>query len=212
MVRFYIVRHGQSELNRERRYSGQCDIALSELGVLQAGCVSDYIVKNLKIDMAVSSDLQRAFNTIKPAADALGLKIDTYKELREVDVGRWHLVPYSELKNVDPEGYAEFHSKPMSQRVFGGAEGYSDVKVRVVRKLRELAEENDGKNILVGAHAGAVRVACLECLGLSVDEMETLPSISNASITTIDYENGVFTLVKAGYKKHLKLAGLLKEM
>lgn len=211
MVRFYVVRHGQSEFNRERRYSGQYNVALSERGRAQARCSSDYIINNLKIDMVISSDLDRAVDTVKPVADALGMPMDLYKELREVDVGRWQLVPYSELKTVDPEGYADFHSKPMSERVFGGAESYTDVKERVVRRLREVAEANDGKNILVGAHAGAVRVLCLECLGQSVDEMDDLPRIDNASITTVEYDSGVFTLIRAGYKKHLKSAGLLSE-
>jgi len=211
VVNFVVVRHGFSIFNKEKRFSGQYDVALSDLGYKQAGCTSEYILENYKIDKVVSSDLQRAFNTVKPVADALSLGIDTYKELREVDVGSWCLVPYDDVEKVDPAGRKKYFETPVGERIFGGAECYADVKKRAVGKLREIAEANDGKTVLVGTHAGVVRVFLIECLGLHINDLDRLPKIHNASVTTATYENGVFSLTEAGYNKHLKAAGLLKD-
>ncbi|MBO4972251.1 MAG: histidine phosphatase family protein [Clostridia bacterium] len=211
MVNFIVIRHGLSQSNREKRFSGQYDTPLSDFGVRQAECSCEYVLKSFKVDMVVASDLQRAYNTVKPAADALSVNIDKYKELREVDVGSWLHVPYAEIDKFDPEGRRKYLETPIGERVYGGAESYTDVKRRAIRKLREIAEENDGKTILVGTHAGVVRVFLVECLGMDINDMESLPGIHNASVTTATYENGKFTLVEAGCKKHLEEAGLLKE-
>lgn len=211
MVNFVVVRHGLSVFNKEKRFSGQYDVALSDLGYEQADCTSRYILENFKIDKVISSDLQRAYNTVKPVADALSLNIDTYKELREVNAGSWTLIPYADIDKVDPIGRKKYLETPIGERIYGGAECYGDVKRRAVAKLREVAEENDGMTILVGTHAGVVRVFLSECLDMDINDLDSLPKIHNASVTTATYENGRFTLVKAGYKKHLKEAGLLKE-
>ena len=208
MVKFVVVRHGESLYNIEKRYAGQYDTPLSPLGRKQAECTASFILANYKIDKVVASDLSRAYDTVKPVADALGLKAEACSELREVDVGSWVHVLYSEIWNADPEGRAKHLSMPAGERIFGGAECYADVKRRVVGKLRAVAEENDGKTILVGAHAGAVRVFLTECMGLDINDIDKVPKITNASVSVVTYENGVFTLKEADCKEHLILAGL----
>ena len=64
MVRFVIVRHGLSIYNKERKFTGQSDIPLDEIGFEQAQNTANYILKNYKIDKIYSSDSKKIENKI----------------------------------------------------------------------------------------------------------------------------------------------------
>ena len=64
----YLIRHGQSLGNFERRFLGHTDLDLTPLGYKQAQCAAAFF-KDIKIDAVYSSDLLRAFNTAKAVAD-----------------------------------------------------------------------------------------------------------------------------------------------
>ena len=81
MTTFILVRHGESMANKTKSYAGHIDIPLSEEGFLQAEAVSRYIEENFKVDAVYSSDLSRAYNTIKLFADKCNLAIEKRKEL-----------------------------------------------------------------------------------------------------------------------------------
>ena len=69
MVKFIIVRHGYSVFNKERRFTGHVDAPLDERGIEQAKRNAEYVIANYKIDCIYSSDLSRAYHTVKPIAD-----------------------------------------------------------------------------------------------------------------------------------------------
>ena len=75
MTRIILLRHGQTPLNAERRLSGHFDAPLSPIGEKQAEFACKYLIENEKIDVIISSDLQRAVNTVKTAAEFFGLPI-----------------------------------------------------------------------------------------------------------------------------------------
>ena len=79
----YLVRHGQSETNVSDTFAGQLNTPLSELGMKQSNCLLEFF-KNVKIDEIYSSVLQRAYDTIKPVADALNIKIKTDDRIKEI--------------------------------------------------------------------------------------------------------------------------------
>ena len=81
-TKIIIIRHGFSETNKSKKFTGQMDIGLSDVGKKQAELVSSYLYDNYKIDKIYSSDLSRAVNTIKPLADKLGTSVVTNKGLR----------------------------------------------------------------------------------------------------------------------------------
>ncbi|MDO5478242.1 MAG: histidine phosphatase family protein, partial [Clostridia bacterium] len=103
MTTFILVRHGESMANKTKSYAGQIDIPLSEEGFLQAEAVSRYIEENFKVDAVYSSDLSRAYNTIKPFADKCKLAIEKRMELREVNVGLWHRMCFDEVEKEYPD-------------------------------------------------------------------------------------------------------------
>ena len=108
MVTFVIIRHGFSEFNKARKFTGQMDIPLDEAGFEQARETAAYVLKNYKIDAVYSSDLCRAVDTAKPIAKALSLPIKTSEKLREMNLGEWQGMGFDEVKEKYPEKFQSF--------------------------------------------------------------------------------------------------------
>jgi len=202
LVTFIIIRHGYSIGNKEKRFSGQMDIPLDEIGLCQAESVADYIVENFKVDSIYTSDLIRTVQTVKPTAERLGLAINKSKELREVDVGLWQGKLVEDIKKEYSENFKVYIKTPGLFR-FDGGENYSDCLYRAKTFLEKLAEENEGKSIIIGTHGGVIRTLRAYIKNIPMDKIQDLPHVPNASITVVEYSSGEFKLIEEGYAEYL---------
>ena len=199
MTRLVLIRHGESVFNLERKYSGQLDVPLTEKGVLQAQKTADYILENYKIDAVYSSDLSRAINTAKPISDPLGLEIKTDPRLREIYAGQWQGLYFADVGVIYKEEYENYKADKENARTLGG-EGMQDVMKRTVESVLEIANANDGKTVLISTHNGPLMSLEVPLLNISLNDIY---SLSNNSITEIEYSDGKFKLIKLGYDEHL---------
>ena len=88
----YLIRHGQTDWNLEKKTQGHTDISLNENGKEQAKLVSR-IISNYKIDKIYSSDLLRAKETAEIINENFGLNIILDNRLREINYGDLEGVP-----------------------------------------------------------------------------------------------------------------------
>lgn len=202
MVRFIFVRHGLSVCNQERRFAGQLDAPLADMGHKQAKAVSQYIHKHFKIDAICASDLSRTVDTVAPLSQATGLPILTYADLRELYVGVWQGKRIEDIKKEFPEEFERYlachdlaHAK--------GRETYVEMTSRALRVIDEIAQANDGKNVVIATHHGVIRVLLAAWLGIPMKHFDTVPHIPNASVTVVDYAMGKGTPITVGYRDHL---------
>ncbi len=202
MVRFIIVRHGFSLGNKEKRFTGQLDLPLDEIGYAQAESVAKYILNNFKIDVIYSSELCRAYDTALPVAKALGLEVIKRKGLNEVDVGLWEGKFIDDVEKEFPESFALYKRSPGLSH-FDGGESYAELRERVVEEFGKLAEENDGKTVLVAAHGGVIRNLLAAWLDIPGERIKEVPRAANASISIAEYEDGKAELKLIGYTDHL---------
>jgi ribonuclease H / adenosylcobalamin/alpha-ribazole phosphatase len=84
-----LLRHGDTELSPEHRFSGLRDLPLSASGARQAKAAACRLASGAPIDVVVSSPLQRAAATAAIAASELGLTATVDDDLRETDFGDW---------------------------------------------------------------------------------------------------------------------------
>lgn len=202
MTKLLMVRHGQSEANNLDIFAGNYDIELTELGHKQAQCTAKFIAENYKVDKVYASDLKRAFKTAEYIAERFGLDVVPNKKFREISAGKWE----GEKFDIITEKYAEDWQKwttDIGNAGCTGGESVHELAKRVCDTLKKIAEENDGKTVVVGTHATPVRSA--QCIfgGYGFDKMKNIPWASNASVTEIDYEDGKFTVVNASIDAHL---------
>ena len=203
MVKFIIVRHGFSVGNKGNIFTGQLDLSLDEVGFSQAEFVAKYVLENFEVDEVYSSELCRAYDTVLPIAKALSKEIKRRKDLNEVDVGAWQGKTFDEVKEEYPEGFELYKRSPGTVQ-FDGGESYSDVRERAVNEFHKIAEENEGKTVVVATHGGVIRNLLAAWLGIPVERITEVPRASNASITVAEYENGKANILIYGYTGHLE--------
>src|SRR6185295_7751230 len=86
-TRFLLLRHGQTQLSTQRRYSGRGNPALTDVGQGQAEAAAQYLGKRGGVSAVIASPLQRAYDTAAKAAKALGLDVTVDDDLIETDFG-----------------------------------------------------------------------------------------------------------------------------
>lgn len=203
MVRFIVIRHGFSQGNKEKLFTGQIDLPLDEEGVSQAQSIAAHLLTNYQIDCIYSSDLCRAVDTVKPLAEALGLPIHTSTLLRETNEGIWQGMRVVDIKTTYPEDFAAYKADIGHFR-FKNGECYTDVMLRGKRILQEIAEENEGKTVVIATHGGFIRAMRMHWQQISLDDFGLLPHVPNGSITIVEYHGDHIALPMIGSTDHLE--------
>lgn len=202
MTTLLLIRHGESEANRMRIFSGQIDSDLQDNGLQQAKLTAKYIADNYSIDKIYSSDLQHAYKTAECLAEILNADIITDPNLREIDAGKWEGVKYEELLQKYPEEFNMWLYHIGGARCVGG-ESVEQLGDRVMLVLTRIAEENAGKTIAITTHATPIRVAQSLIENGTLNEMEDIPWVSNASVTVFEYSNNLWKINAVSIDKHL---------
>lgn len=202
MTTIIMIRHGESETNRKTVFTGNLNPNLTDKGLHQAKLAGEYIIDNYTVDKIYASDLKRAYATAVPVADKLGIEIITSDQLREINGGEWENKTYTYIKEAYPEDYGLWLSD-VGNAVCTGGESAKQLCDRVMKKLFEIAEENDGKTVLIATHATPIRAFQTMCEHGTLDEMKNVPWVPNSSITVAEYENGKFELKVIGENSYL---------
>ena len=142
----YFARHGQTQANVEKRFSGYKDTPLTALGLEQAAQVGCILKRELgpAADYAfVSSPLARAVTTMKIARTNMGLPAEgfaTDNRLKEINLGSWDQLTDEEARAQSPTLFAQRGNDKWHVRVPGG-ENYAEVAARVGDWLDELKQD-----------------------------------------------------------------------
>ncbi len=203
MVKFIIIRHGYSCANKTGKFAGATDAPLDEIGYKQAEVTKEYILKNFKIDSVYSSDLSRAYDTVKPISDAINLKVNKEKKLREINVGLWEGKNLEEIEKEFPKSY-DMYMNNHGIADFDGGETYFDVICRAKKAIEEIAAKNEGKTVLIGTHGGVIRAMQAAWSDCPPEALKKASIVSNCSVTTAQYADGKLSFIKLSYEDHLK--------
>ena len=189
----YLIRHGQSLGNFKRNFLGHTDWDLTELGYRQADCVAQYFDK-ISVDAIYSSDLMRARNTVVPLSKAKGLEISTDKNLREIYAGLWEGQNYQFIEEKTPSEWALWQRADSENMGPAQGESVKELLSRVYGALVKIAQNSDGKTVVVALHATPIRVVTNHVLGKSLSELFSTPWVANASVTKLSFLRGEFKL------------------
>jgi ribonuclease H / adenosylcobalamin/alpha-ribazole phosphatase len=154
-ARFLLLRHGQTELSSQRRYSGRGNPALTDLGRRQADAAAQYLASKGGIAAVITSPLQRAYDTAVSAAKALGLDVTVDDDLIETDFGSWEGLTFGEATNRDPQ----LHRLWMRDTSITPPDGESFDRVadRVKRAQARIVAEHPGETVLVVSHVTPIK-------------------------------------------------------
>ena len=154
-TRLLLLRHGQTDLSVQRRYSGRSNPALTELGTRQADAAARYLGQQGGIDAVVSSPLQRAYDTAQASANALGLDVTVDDDLIETDFGDWEGLTFREASERDPQ----LHGRWLRDTAVPPPQGesFDAVAARVRAAQQRLAEQYAGRTVLVVSHVTPIK-------------------------------------------------------
>lgn len=194
MTRMIFVRHGESVGNLERRFYGNFDKGLTELGRKQADKTGEYLLENYKLDIAYGSDLGRAFETGEIIAGKQGLGVIPDKGLREIYAGVWENELFDEIMVKYADEYAVWKNDIWNSRPVDG-EAVRELCERVRKAVWDIARKNDGKTVLIATHATPIRTLECEWRGEPYETMKDHPWVKNASVSVIDYDTENNTVI-----------------
>ncbi|MEY7971003.1 bifunctional RNase H/acid phosphatase [Saccharomonospora xinjiangensis] len=157
-TRLLLLRHAQTPLSIDRRYSGAGDVSLTELGLRQAESAAKRIATMDDLGEqphVVSSPLTRATQTAQKVADALGVSVETHRELREADFGEWEGLTFDEAALRDPELHRRW-LRNASVRAPGG-ESFDEVHRRVRRAESDVLARYSGGTVVIVSHVTPIK-------------------------------------------------------
>lgn len=155
-TRLLLLRHGQTELSVQRRYSGRGNPELTELGRRQAQAAARYLAHRGGIAAVISSPLQRAYDTATVAAKALGLDVAVDDDLIETDFGVWEGLTFLEAAERDPE----LHTRWLRDTSTAPPGGESfDAALERVRRVRDrITADYPGATVLIVSHVTPIKM------------------------------------------------------
>jgi glucosyl-3-phosphoglycerate phosphatase len=181
-----LVRHGETDWNRDGRWQGHSNTRLNESGRRQAAELAEQLGG---IDVLYSSDLDRARETAEIVAARLGLEVRFDRRLRERSFGAWEGLTMADIESRFAEPYERWRA--------GEGHGAEDAEpfeifgARVQEFLEDVLERHPDETVLVVAHGGAIRVIHALAAGLDyVRDHRAIPSIANCVVARYAVRDG----------------------
>lgn len=179
----FLVRHGVTSWNAQRRLLGQRDIPLSDEGVAQSEA-SAAALDGVALTDILSSPLVRAVQTAEVIGKTFGIEVARDPRLADFRVGKWEGMSYDEVDAT--ETYQAFMADPLTTKIPGG-ESLADVQRRAVGALEQALEDTPaGEGIAVVTHAGIIRVLLAHFTGTDVANFHRF-RVSPGSISVLSF-------------------------
>ena len=163
-------------------FAGQTDSPLTSRGREQAKVVAAAL-RPVPFDRIVASTLSRTKDTAEQIAAGRGIAVETFEELKEIDLGDAAGKPFDEMRglpNYDGDGFTQWP----------GGESLVAVVTRAMRVIDRLVAESRGKTICVVGHGGVTRILVSGFMGV-LPKLIRLPATNtNITIVTHDDERG----------------------
>jgi probable phosphoglycerate mutase len=191
-----LLRHARTGHNVARRFQGQADVPLDEVGRAQALRVAPVIAARRPV-VIVSSDSIRAADTAAAIGAVSGLPVTLEPALREIDVGGWSGLTLDEVKATFPEEYDAWHAGEESLRR-GGGETYAEVGERAYAALSPLLDGPSTELIVAVTHGGTARSLIDLMIGLPLGFRRVLGGLPNVAWSKLDKGRFGWRLVEHG--------------
>ncbi|MFM7427900.1 MAG: histidine phosphatase family protein [Elainella sp.] len=192
--RFLLVRHGETDWNRDKRFQGQIDVPLNDQGRVQAGQAAEFL-KAIQIDRAVSSPMLRPKETaeiilqLHPAVE-----LDLNSLLCEISHGLWEGKLEAEIEAAYPGELQQWQQAPETVQMPEG-ENLAQVWQRAIQAWQEILaaipESQDGiVTTLVVAHDAVNKALLCHLIDQGPEKFWTFKQ-GNGAVTVIDYPHGI---------------------
>ena len=187
-----LVRHGETDWNRDNRFQGHADIPLNDAGREQARALAGQLADK-SFAAVYTSPLQRAAETARIIADSLDLEVRESEALREVDVGSWSGLTRTEVEAAHPEGFGQWLAW---RHGWTDGETYDELGLRVLAELSAIAAAHASQTVLAVTHGGPIRSALAAAAGIGFEDgRRSFGPIGNCAVVRVAVRDGVLEAV-----------------
>lgn len=193
--RLLLVRHGETEWNRQKRFQGQIDIPLNENGKRQGQQAAEFL-KAVKIDAAVSSSLSRPKETAEIILQHHAeVTLEVTDGLKEIGHGEWEGLYEQEIESGYPGMLQQWQEHPETVQMPGEkGENLEQVWERAIATWQEIVAQYSGTEepttVLVSAHDAINKALLCYIVGLGPESFWKFKQ-GNGAVSVIDYPHGI---------------------
>lgn len=149
-----LLRHGQTPLSIEKRFSGTGDPELTETGLAQAAAAAERL-RHSAATVVVSSPLRRALQTASAVAAALGVEVEVEEGLRETDFGDWEGYTFGEVRKRWPAELDAWLASTAVAPPYG--ESFDATATRVRQARDRVLARHGGKTLVLVSHVTPIK-------------------------------------------------------
>lgn len=201
-MELYLVRHGETESNLEKRYLGWTESPLSDKGLRQAEKAAFFLAGE-KIEALYCSDLNRALHTARVIGASCGLRPEITPLLREINFGQWEGLTFDEIESAWGKRISDWIDDPFHKSAPGG-ETLKEVCERMLSFTAYLERiYPEGKRVAAVSHGGSIRALLYKVMGLDTKGFWAI-KIDNASVSLIHRENKRYKIVYYNRNHHIE--------
>lgn len=186
-TRLLLVRHGEVAAEAQGKFLGFTDVGLSPHGREQLEELARRLPAPVP-DRVYCSDLERAVDSARILCRGQAILPEERPAFREMDMGDWDGKDWREIDRLYP-GRKKFHFSNLNRFHFPNGEYWNPFRNRVLKGLRDIVGGNQGKTILLVAHAGVNRIIIAQALKLPYKHMFFLDQ-AYACLNIIEYYDG----------------------
>ncbi|MFD5222382.1 bifunctional RNase H/acid phosphatase [Streptomyces tendae] len=184
---FVLLRHGETPLTPQKRFSGSggSDPSLSPVGREQAERVAESLARRGTIEAIVASPLARTRETAGIVAARLGLAVTVEEGLRETDFGAWEGLTFGEVRDRHPADLDAWLASPDAEPT-GGGESFAATATRIAATRDKLVAAYAGRTVLLVSHVTPIKTFLRLALGAPPESLFRM-ELSAASLSAVAY-------------------------
>lgn len=193
-----LMRHGETESNRDRRFAGWSDEHLTEEAREEVVRLATSL--GLRGGRLYTSPVRRAVETAEIMAAELSLPVHTVHDLREIELGEWTGLTEREVAERWPSAYREWLERPDEVEI-AGRERLEDVRERAVEAIDQIGKaelSEDGAPAVIITHLALIRVLWLTANGRPLAEYHSVTAGHDEVYTLLWEGRGKLTPVGSG--------------
>jgi len=202
MLTLYIVRHGETEWNKEGRIQGRLNSQLTDKGRQYARLLGERL-KEVDFIEIISSPSSRTLETAKLICADRNLSIVTDEAIMEMDMGKWQGKTKKEIYEHSLEMYRTFMDHPEIYQQ-DGAETFADMKKRASEFLQKLQNRYLPGNLLIVTHGLFIKTLFLIAKEIEIKDFWSEPTVDGTSLSIVTIEQGKIKLVLEGDMGHVQ--------
>lgn len=197
MIRFYLIRHGETDWNAAKRLQGMTDIPLNKNGEALAYRTGE-AMKDIPLDLIYTSPLRRAVRTAELVRAERRIPIIADERLREISFGKYEgLVHKGEHFNIPDADFADFFRAPAAYRTPPEGESLQELLCRTGDFLEEMKRREDlqGKTVLLSAHGAAVCALLANMKGSPLNGFWGEGVHKNCGVSCAELRDGAYSIL-----------------